>query len=241
MSLIYISPRAKKLLDAIAEETKAKKAKAIESLLEGAARKLGLDVSAILEEEPKKTEEVEGLNESLRFWASEEERAALQSMAKSRAWSMSQVIRWLIQSNLCGKEKNLPEQVKDTNPKGDDQKGALRCHLSLTGREKIVIEAISKAMGLKRNTVILSILRAYAFKNITFTWGEIGAIVEAKNQLRRIGANMNQAARALNISLSVADQLNAKHFESLAKQVKGYADTIQAQMQPMIRRWGCRA
>jgi hypothetical protein len=240
MSLIYISPRAKKLLDAVAEETKAKKAKVIERLLEGVARDLGLDVAAVLNEEPKKAE-VGELDDVMHFRASKEERAALQSMAKCRAWSMSQVIRWLIQSNLCGKEKNLPEQVKDTNPKGDDQKGALRCHLSLTGREKIVVEAISKAMGLKRNTVILSILRAYTFKEVTFTWGEIGAIVEAKNQLKRIGANMNQAARALNISLSVADQLSAKHFESLARQVKGYADAIQMQMQPMIRRWGCRA
>lgn len=241
MSLQYINSETKEILDALAKKLKISKAKLLEKMLKDAAKHFEVDFT-----EPAQTEPVEErVNGVLRFRVSEQEREALQAEAKEYRSTVSDILRGLIKKHLAVKPSSqekfdeLVKSKKRIEPKqGDDKKTVARFHLSVTGREKAAIEAISKGTGLRRNAVILSVLRAFTLNRTTFLQPELKMLNQLRGDIKNIGRNFNQIARALNTSLDKSDLFKAEQAEKIGNSILQAAQVIDRQIVPMKERWG---
>lgn len=151
---------------------------------------------------------------------SEELKAGWRAMARSAGLSEGELLRQVTSSILA---RNQPS-TKTGGDGRSEQAARGTVTLKLKAHELAALEAAARALGWKRNTWAVNLLRRHLFTEPRPTEQELTALYESVAQLVAVGRNLNQIAHALHrdsrfgesVTLERLDQLRAvvdRHLE----------------------------
>lgn len=115
-------------------------------------------------------------------------------------------------------QMSLPEP-DDPPPSAKTGKLTLR----LSSRDLVLLEAQASAAGLSRTQWSVALIRRRLHDRPQFPPSEALAFIEVQRELRRIGVNINQIARALNTAVMQGTVLDLE-----TAQLAAFADEIRA-------------
>lgn len=186
--------------------------------------------------EPLKQEPVP---EAVNLRLTEVQRHKLKQKCNKLGMSVSRLLRLAVEG-IVGKETELQVTIDKLVDKGsqlDWKKGAGRVHLRITERERLGIKHLMQKTGLSKNQVIMKTFRMVAFKEDLMSADEANEMHNIAHQVRSVGLNLNQIARALNTSLSNTDRFNAEFATGLERNLKVLAANIKGKLTSIERRW----
>lgn len=99
-------------------------------------------------------------------------------------------------------------------------RSAARLMVRLAAHEAWHVEAQARALGLARATWVAALVRRHAGGRLTFSRTETVDLSAIQTELRRIGVNINQIARALNTAVMEGRVLELELAEVAALQVE---------------------
>jgi predicted DNA binding CopG/RHH family protein len=170
---------------------------------------------------------------SLQVRLSEAAADAFKSKAELRGGA-SAVLRSLMADYAAGQSEPT-EEAKGPALAKTTSKLTVR----LTAQELAALRAEAAGQGLTPSRWGARALRARLTGQITFSRPEASALVEIAQQIARIGANLNQIARALNTDAlrSERDCFTADEVRELAAQVMDFRADIRAAMRQKADYW----
>ena len=78
---------------------------------------------------------------------------------------------------------------------------AARVSIRLTAQEVAQVDAAAASLGLRRATWIAALVRRRVLGQLTFAPADEAMLIGVRAELRRIGVNINQIARAMNTAV----------------------------------------
>lgn len=151
-----------------------------------------------------------------------------QSVKPSTA--LRQVVVHLLNRNSL--HSNLATEVAD-----QPDHTRTRIEIKLTESELLKIESIAKESGYSRNMWVALLVRNYLTKAPQFGQHEIEALGNSSRELLHLARNINQIARALNISLDASDMLKAEDVKQLADRIEVHTKLVAGLISANIQRW----
>lgn len=118
-------------------------------------------------------------------------------------------------------QASLPEPVAAPAPAGRTGKLTLR----LGETDLALLEAEAAVLGLSRTQWSVAVIRRRLHRRPQLTPPEAFAFIEVQRELRRIGVNINQIARAMNTAVLEGTVLDLE-----IAQVAAFADEIRAHL-----------
>lgn len=111
--------------------------------------------------------------------------------------------------------------------------------LRLTEREMALLEAEAASVGLSRTQWSASLVRRRLEGRPQFTPPEAMALIECRRELRRIGVNVNQIARALNTAVMEGAVLGLEMTQMDAHQaeLRGWIEALGAAFDGNLAYW----
>lgn len=100
----------------------------------------------------------------------------------------------------------------------------------------------SQAEGFSPNRLISGLLYAQLTKTGIPLLGqyEVDALTESTRQLQKLGTNVNQLARQLNISVESSDQLKLELIEEISKSINTHTQHVAGLIQANMNRWSIK-
>ncbi|POR73728.1 hypothetical protein BKM30_25995 [Pseudomonas syringae pv. syringae] len=126
------------------------------------------------------------------------------------------------------------EQHTDT---GSDA-GKVWIDVSLSHTEAKALDALAKEMGWSRLKYLAQLFRVHLSSEPRFSEKEMLELRQVTMQLSALGRNINQIARALNISLDHANQAHAVNWEVMHKVVDLHRKYVKALVKSNLSYWG---
>lgn len=114
-----------------------------------------------------------------------------------------------------------PESAKaESGP----QPAGLRAMVRLTAAEAERVDIEAAVMGMRRATWIAALVRRQVLGKLTFARADALALMAIRGELRRIGVNVNQIARAMNTAVLEGRVLDAElaGLEDLRRELRAH-------------------
>lgn len=129
-----------------------------------------------------------------------------------------------------------PARPKAATKQGrPDEGGRVRRELRLTPSEDQVVQRAAAAEDCSPQFWMVAAIRGALTHDAQFTMEPARAVWESNNQLRAIGRNLNQIAKALNQSGSAA--FTQQDIETLRDQIDQHTKTVAQLTNACIQRW----
>jgi hypothetical protein len=111
--------------------------------------------------------------------------------------------------------------------------------LRLPARELDALEAEAAATGLSRTQWSVALIRARLSRRPQLTRPEAIALVDVQRDLRRIGVNINQIARALNTAVMEGAVLDAEttQLTAFADEIRAHVSGLRDAFEGNLRYW----
>lgn len=111
--------------------------------------------------------------------------------------------------------------------------------LRLSSADLAALEAEAAARGLSRTQWSLALIRARLSRHPQLTRPEAIALVDIRRELRRIGVNINQIARALNTAVMEGAVLDAEttQIAAFADEIRAYVLALTEAFEGNLRYW----
>lgn len=122
-----------------------------------------------------------------------------------------------------------------TQQRKPDEGVRVRRELRLTPSEDHAVQRAAEAEDCSPQFWMVAAIRAALTKDAQFTMEPARAVWESNNQLRAIGRNLNQIAKALNQSGSAA--FTQQDIETLRDQIDQHTKTVAQLTNACIQRW----
>lgn len=169
----------------------------------------------------------------IRIRLSEEEKSALQALAKRSGYNTSQLLRLMIQ-------RMLPEDLstRGVGSNADDEKKNTGMYITWTESEGRALAERATQERQTRQAFIRRVVRAVLRRQPQPNEEEIRALRVSNGELAAIGRNLNQVARALNASILHSDHMTAEKVEGLSAVIREHRDRITALLNANWRRIG---
>lgn len=109
----------------------------------------------------------------------------------------------------------------------------------LTDREAALLQAEAASVGLSRTQWSVSLIRRRLEGRAQFTPPEAMALIECRRELRRIGVNVNQIARALNTAVmegAVLD-LEMAQIDAYRAELRGWVEALGEAFKGNLAYW----
>lgn len=144
-----------------------------------------------------------------------------------------------------GRSKKLRELVAaavgDTAPPAPPEPGrkSLKLSLRLKAEDQTALDRASKADGLQRTDWVLTVLRRRLFGRPRFGRKEELAIYGAQEDLRRIGVNLNQMARAMNTAVLQGSVLTAElaQLDAFREEIRAHVGSLKDAFRGNLAYW----
>lgn len=147
---------------------------------------------------------------SLRFEYTTEEKEKLDAFAKSQGVSKAKVLCWLI-SKLPG------QALPSSEPPQANQKKEHQLRLRLTSSEyRAIAERTNLDQWQSPSAWVYSLVSSHINSTPVLTDNELAQLNAVERQLRKIGNNINQIAKAANVDPRNAQQLASINLEALS-------------------------
>lgn len=173
-----------------------------------------------------------------------------EAYCKANGVSSGEALCRVIQKLTGADTSKLPKsatrsEAKVTNPTGvlstreGIEKKRHRIYLSLTASENKAVEARAKADGFDKSAAwVIALVRAKLTSQPQFSMQEIDILGESNHQLLMIGRNLNQVARALNVTPGRSTgQFDAELIGTLTNSVKEHVKKVGNVLRAAVYRW----
>lgn len=120
-----------------------------------------------------------------------------------------------------------------------ERRGAARIMVRLAGHEAAAVEAEATAFGLTRAGWVAGLVRRRVHGSPTFSRPEVLTLNLVQGELRRIGVNVNQIARALNTAVMegrVLD-LELQSLEAFRVEIRGHLSGLREAFAGNLAYW----
>jgi len=156
---------------------------------------------------------------------------AFADKAKALGYTEASLLRLLIEKVLQGNsaEAELP-------PATEKKDAAIE--VCVTPRMKAELGSRAKQQGMKTSSYVRAMMRAHLSQNAHFTEKELEALVSLNYQLSAIGRNVNQIAKALNISVEEVQNIDLLDIERAAEVVKDVRNQVRQLIRANLAEWG---
>lgn len=111
-------------------------------------------------------------------------------------------------------------------PKSSSSEGQSRFEIRLCNQDQQALEKLANQEGMTLNRYVTMLLRGYISKGPQLTTNEVKAIRESNYQLYKIGNNLNQVAKALNMEEVSANSVKLEAIESLQAMMRQHMLTV---------------
>lgn len=159
--------------------------------------------------------------------------------AKARRVGMtpSDMLRAAIASVL----ERYPEAVEEAGQIGPEIEGQsggeVKISLTLNSQEAEASQRAAKALGWRRNTWVINVVRTAVFREPRPTEIELAALNRATAEVLAIGRNLNQIARALHRDDRYKDSVTVARLDQVREFVKQHAEATGALLAAIEARW----
>ena len=111
--------------------------------------------------------------------------------------------------------------------------------LRLTDRELALLEVEAASVGLSRTQWSVSLIRRRLEGRLQFTPPETMALIGCRRELRRIGVNVNQIARALNTAVTEGRVLDLEvaQLEAYQAELRDWIDALGEAFEGNLAYW----
>lgn len=150
------------------------------------------------------------------------------ALAKSQGKTEAELTRELIVRIL----KRTPEP-----PPSDAEGPLLEVVLKLKPHEIEAVKKAAAAMGWKRNTWIVALIRSVVFKEPRLTDPEARAVMRGCSELLAIGRNLNQIARAMQTEAGENREITASDLTDLRAQISAHVSSVGRLVEAAEQRW----
>ena len=156
------------------------------------------------------------------YGLSKDDKTLLKEIAlkKTGKASLSNFVKHLLMKELSTETIHIPTAKKDLNSIAD------RLEIRLSKANKTTLETLAKTEGMSINSYISLLLHGYVTKEPQLTTNEVQAIRESNYQLYKIGNNLNQVAKALNMEEVSANSVKLEAIESLQAMMRQHMLTV---------------
>lgn len=151
-----------------------------------------------------------------------------QALARSQGKTESELTRELVIRIL----QRAPEP-----PESDAEGETLEVVLKLKRHEMKAVEKAAAAMGWKRNTWIVAVIRSVVFKEPRLTDQEARAVMRGCSELLAIGRNLNQIARAMQTPAGEQHELTPELVQNLRAQIQAHVQDAGRLIEAAEQRW----
>lgn len=153
--------------------------------------------------------------------------AKARELGRTEAGLLRLLIETFMKTNPVEVEIPTPTETKDNY---------LPVRLSSAAKGALLKKASEHRM--KAGPYVLALLRAHLSQKPFFTEIELEVLRQTNNELTAIGRNVNQIARALNISIDNAHLVKANEMESVAGKVKECRNYVRNLIRANLAAWG---
>ncbi|WP_312405805.1 MobC family plasmid mobilization relaxosome protein, partial [Brevundimonas sp.] len=114
-----------------------------------------------------------------------------------------------------------------------------RLALRLDPADLAALEAEAASRGHSRTQWAVSLIRARLYRRPQFTRSEAMTIVEVQRELRRIGVNINQIARALNTAVmdGTVLELEVAQLDAFSHEIRAHLTGIRDAIRGDLAYW----
>ena len=114
-----------------------------------------------------------------------------------------------------------------------------RLMVRLGAREAAHVAAQAEIMGLPRSGWVAALVRRHAFGEPCFSRAEELAVLAIRGEIRRIGVNVNQIARALNTAVLEGRvlELELSDLAALHGEMRGHMQALRQAFQGNLAYW----
>lgn len=166
-------------------------------------------------------------------WVDADLKRDFSNAVKAHKTTESKLLKLLLTTFL---KKNPTDQLPPSIE--NHGKKVKRVEIGLTASEKDELHKRAAPRGMTDNTYVAALLRTHFNSTPYFSENELQALREANRQLAVLGKNMNQIAKALNISLDNAHVIKAAELDKIRSNVEQHRQFIVALVQENMRAWG---
>lgn len=170
-------------------------------------------------------------------WVDEATKEAFIQLARNQGNSESGLLGLLVKKVLSVNSPALAESEPDPDPP-DTDKMEDRVTIRFLADEWRDLVDRARSRGVKRSAYLRNLFRSHVTEAPVFTDTELDVLREANHQLASLGRNVNQIAKALNISLDDSDLAKAFEYEEIKVLIDSHRETVKALIRANLRSWG---
>lgn len=152
----------------------------------------------------------------------------------------SLVLRRLVEGYLASQGVDVGDDAIDASlPRGR----GVRVTLRLKAEELAAVETASRERGVRRTVWLTALIRARLLRRPTLNGEEMDAYWRAQRELNRIGVNLNQVARAVNVAVLDGSVLKAEQhtINAAVSEIREIAKDIRAAFKGNVAYWDAGA
>lgn len=156
----------------------------------------------------------------------------------SKGVKSSSALKQVIQHLLSREFGPTPAMATDGVDDGKTKRIEIRLKPSLYAE----LQRCSEAEGFSPNRFISGLVDVHLAKIASPLLGqyEMDALTESTRQLQKLGTNVNQLARRLNISVESSDQLKLELIEEISKSINTHTQHVAGLIQANMNRWSIK-
>lgn len=167
----------------------------------------------------------------LACWTDVETKAQFIAIAKANGHTEGAMLRLLVNTFL--KKNDAPQEM----PAASTTKNAY-LSVRLPAAEKVVLKNVARKNGFSPSAYAHSLLRANLAGTPHFNDDHLQALREANRQLAAIGKNINQIAKALNITAENAHLLKTLDLGEVRAAVGQHRQAVASLVRENLKSWG---
>ena len=144
----------------------------------------------------------------------------------------SVALRQLIDGAAGGSDATAPSGVRRARL-------PVKLTLRLSAADAVGLESAASETGLTRNAWAAAVLRRRLRDRPTFARSDAVSLIAIQTELRRIGVNVNQIARALNTAVMEGRVLDLElgELEDLRREMRGHLTSLQSALAGNLAYW----
>ena len=165
----------------------------------------------------------------------EKTKAAFDERAATLRLTSSGLLEQVVAAFL---QMDPPKAGQLETPEPGSTKGRQKIDTRLSPKEVEALDALSQEMGWSRSKYLAQLFRVHLSGEPRFSEKEMLELRQVTMQLGAIGRNINQIARALNVSLDNANQAHAVQWEVMHKVIDVHRKYVKALVKGNLDYWG---
>lgn len=168
-------------------------------------------------------------------YVEEAEKIEFSLRAKSAGYTESMLLAFIVRKFLNNQKAALPEEPpKDEGLKSD------RVTVGFRQKHYSILLELSNARGMKPSAYLSNLFVVHSTQSPVFSKAELAAVREAAKELAALGRNVNQIAKAINITDEEIYQVKKLELQELSAQLNAIRAGLKDMLRANLDSWGVK-